>query len=244
MKLTAVILSRGRSQTITTHNFFPHALLVCPDTERDLYHRKCPKSEIVEIPESVRGLGAVRNWVLDNIAGDVVMIDDDMKRCFYLGGEKYVYFNDLETIWQIVENCWINAMDAGAMCFGFNQTYSMVKFHPCEPFLLNSWIGNVVGIIGRNRELRFTEVNKGKVDIDFCLTNMMVCRKVWIDNRYAFTFTRDNNTGGNSAFRDSTTLTKEMDYLKRKWGKYISFSNTKSKESIRIHVPRKQDIYI
>lgn len=242
--LTAAILSRGRSQIITTHRFFPNALLVCPDTERDLYHKRCPDSKIVEIPEAVHGLGAVRNWVLDNISGDVVMIDDDMKRCFYIAAEDYRYFDDTEQIWQIVENCWINATDAGAMVFGFNQTWDMRKYTPCEPFLLNSWLGNIVGVIGRNPEVRFTEVNKGKVDIDFCLTNLLVYRKVWIDNRYAFSFCRDNNAGGSSEFRTATTVTREMEYLKRKWGKYIQFSSVKTKESIKLKVPRKQDIYI
>lgn len=242
--LTPVILSRGRSRIITTHQFFPNALLVCPDTEVDLYHKKCPNSKIVEIPEQVRGLGAVRNWVLDNIPGDVVMFDDDMQKCFYVGAENYRHFNDIEQMWQIVENCWINASDAGAMAFGFNQTWDIRKFVPCEPFLLHSWIGNIVGIIGRDAEVRFTEVNKSKVDIDFCLTNLLVKRKLWIDNRYAFVFRRDNNAGGSSEFRHSNLVATEMEYLKRKWGKYISISKVKTKESIRIKVQRTQDIYI
>lgn len=237
MELKKVILSRGRASAISTHKFIRDAVIVCPDTEVDGY-RKCGL-EIVPIPESVRGLGAVRNWCLDHFTEDLVMIDDDLKKVFFLGGPKLVYFTDPEDCSAIINNCYVMAGDADCRMFGFNQTYDIRKFDPHDPFLLNSWTGGIIGVIGRDPELRFIETNKGKVDIDFCLQNLMKYRRVWIDDRYAFQTAKDNNRGGSSEFRTLESLNAEMMFLKRKWGKYIAFGKCSSRETVRLHVDRR-----
>lgn len=247
--LQKIILSRGRADTIITHKILKDYVIVVPDTQLEEYitlNRDIDPSHFIQIPETVHGLGAVRNWVLDNFIADIlVMIDDDIKTVINVMRDNMLEeprkFYDPEVIDQIIWNCAVNAWESGAKLFSFNQTSDKRKFRPEEPFLLKSWVGTITGVIGR--EIRFTEVNKGKVDIDASLYSLMKHRKVWIDNRFCFLNVRDTNKGGNAEFRNSNTLYQEMKFLKRKWGRYISISRKpKTKERISLRVARKQSI--
>ena len=58
-----VIMSRGRSDRVTTHKLVPHATLVVPENEVEAYR---PLSlEIVPIPPDRIGVSAVRNWIVN-----------------------------------------------------------------------------------------------------------------------------------------------------------------------------------
>src|SRR5881296_2039956 len=75
-----VIMSRGRSNRVTTHKVVPQATLVVPANEVDLYrHYGLP---IVAIPPERIGVSAVRNWIVRHFPqGVVVMYDDDVTGC-------------------------------------------------------------------------------------------------------------------------------------------------------------------
>ena len=141
---------------------------------------------------------------------------------------------------QILINCYIMADDLGVKCFGFNQS-DIRKYNGTEPFSLNSFLGCVIGVIGR--EHRFRD-DKFKVDYDFCLSCMLTDRITFQDSRYYFSQLRDNNTGGNSIFRTQTEFDRSIETLEQKWGKCITVKRDlyNCNVGIRSNVKRKQDI--
>ena len=75
-----VIMSRGRSRTMTTHKLFPRATLVVPESERDAY---APFGlETVTAPDDLCGVSPLRNWIIRHFDEEaIVMLDDDLTAC-------------------------------------------------------------------------------------------------------------------------------------------------------------------
>lgn len=244
MEVKKVILSRGRALHISTNEILTDFDLVVPESELQSYAVMVKNANsIIGIPDEVIGLGTVRNWILSHYKEEVlIMFDDDIKYCMSTLNVSPVKIENRDDIEKIICNASLNAYEAGAKCFGFSQTCDVRKYSHSQPFLLSSWVGSVVGVIGR--DLRFTEKNKLKVDIDFTLQNLKKHRIVWIDARFGFVPTRDTNVGGNSAFRSQEQLELEIQFLKDKWGKHIKVSNNKSKYRTSINVKRTQQLTV
>jgi len=233
-----IILSKGRHETITTHNLLRDYRVLVPESEQHLYAEVVDPKCIDTIPDSVRGLAAIRNWVIKNYDQDVCMIDDDIKCFFTLCRKKAHKVTNPDVIDQVIANCYINALDAGARVFGFAQMGADVrKYKPDDPFKLVSWTGTIIGIIGK--ELKFDERNKLRVDADFCLQSLGEDRIVWIDTRFSFDCIRDTNKGGNANLRSKENLEREKRYLKMKWGSHIRFKKASQREGLSIIAKRK-----
>lgn len=194
---------------------------------------------IITTPDSIQGLGRLRNWCLDNFnEPSVIMIDDDISYFYRLTGPKTEAVTDPDEVLQILVNTCIMARDAGAKVFGFSQT-DIRKFKGYEPFSLCAWIGTIIGVNGR--KYRFRD-DKFKVDIDFCLQNLLVERIVWMDNRYYASNNKDNNRGGNAKFRTEEDYNKSIDSLKQKWGACINVRDYQNQKRISIAFTRKQGL--
>jgi hypothetical protein len=230
-----VIISRGRSETITSHKLFPYATLVCPISEVENY-KHCGL-EIKPCGDEIIGLSLLRNWCINNFKEKVVvMIDDDVSMCSRIDNVRYKEIVDTDEIRQLVINTAQNAMDIGTNVFGFAQRNDVRIYNAGEPFILKGWVGGVIGVIGKDD--LFID-NKFKVDIDFCLESLLHRRVIWKDNRIAFTQIRDTNVGGNSSFRTEEEVEQEKIKLKKKWGKYIEFKDNKSGSACNIKVKRR-----
>jgi hypothetical protein len=216
--------------------------LVVPESEYDLYKKVVKNADNIKtIPDTYNGLGEVRNWVLDNYEDEgIIMLDDDIGSFYNLMNSSSFVIRDVDTIDQILFNAYQCALDSGCKLFSFNQKADVRKFSPHQPFSLNAWAGTVVGIIGR--DLRFTEINKLKVDADYSLQSLLKHRIVWIDNRYAASPIRDKNAGGNSIFRTKELVDQENEFLREKWGKYIYIGSQKQTGLLRLKVERKQKL--
>lgn len=170
------------------------------------------------------------------------MADDDIKYLYCVTGKRIRVIKDTETIYQVIFQAARCAKDLGTAAFGFNQAWDVRKYKPVEPFSLAGWAGGVIGVIGR--EIRFMEDQKFRVDVDFFLENLLQKRVIWKDERFSFYQVREKNTGGNSKFRTTKGLEKEIRKLKNKWGKYFSYRTTKMGENTNIKVARKAVINI
>ena len=236
-----LIISRGRSCSIAknTCRVFPEWVeVLVPESEFEQYRDSIP-NPLLTVPDEIEGLGRLRNWIMDNFDDDtVVMVDDDVKHLYCLSGALTRRVEDPDEVVQVIANAAVMAKDAGVHCFGFSQT-DIRKYNGTETFKLTGWVGCVIGVIGR--KYRFRD-DYFKVDIDFCLQNMLVDRIVWIDSRYWFSQARDNNTGGNARFRTGDEFQKSLESLKAKWGKAIVTRNAKTQVRIKANVQRKQVI--
>lgn len=245
LSLRLVIMSRGRAQTMTSHRLFPTATILVPESERPLYACIALDGEpiaprIETIPDDVRGISAVRNWIVRHFPEEaLVMIDDDIKACVALVSLRCRKLLPEEIV-AMITNTAHCAAGAGARLFGWHQRSDPKLLQRNDPFGLHHWVGGVVGVIGK--EPRWDELLRCKCDIDACLTEFMERRIVWQDARFCFVQERDKNLGGNSLFRSEDRIAIEKRHLKRKWKGHIQFENYKSQERVAIDVQRRQPV--
>jgi len=237
-----VILSRGRWDTITTPNLIPNATLVVTDEEREKYdHLKGLVSEIVEIPASLLGMPKIRNWILDRFDEEALfMADDDLESVHVMTHEKGMFIFDPVLVEQIIDNLYICARDAGAKLFGFGMNHKPVGFNENNPFRMVTWIDQGWGIIGR--DLRFDEHQFVKEDLDLCLSSIMRHRIIWSDQRYVWVGEKRGNKGGLTQFRTARNDKDDLDYLQRKWGRYLGVKRKQSVIGLSVNVRRKQPL--
>jgi len=243
-----VIPSRKRVKSCRhALRIFPSATVCIDEAEQDDYAPMCEKvgAPIVTHPSSVAGIGPLKQWILDNFEDEVVVIAaDDVHEVRLLAGRTShsAMLRDTESVMQILQNAEICARGLGTPIFGFSQNGGDVrKFRPFDPFVLPTWVGGVMGIIGR--EYRYDTTLLLRADIDFCLQVLLKHRVIFMDNRFAFVHARFNNAGGNSHMRTGERNRQELEYLKRKWGHWLKYSQ--GKEVLRLlirSVVRRQNI--
>ena len=232
-----VIPSKGRAQTLCKKalRLFPDATVCVGDDETEQY-RKVSTNLLVH-PASVAGIGPLRQWVLDNVNDPcVVMVDDDVTHVYSQVGFHKRRIEDADTARAIVERLAILAQDAGARVFGFQQAARPLSYANFRPFSLNTWVGGLVEIIGR--ELRYDTALLRRADIDFCLQSLMSDRFVLVDGRYSFIHTRFAGSGGNAKQRSAERHAREIAYLKRKWGPYLEEVQAKGTTRLVVKVQR------
>jgi len=232
-----VIPSRNRADVIGDKalRLFPDATICVGDDEVDAYSKVSDR--LLVHPASVVGIGPLRQWVLDNVDDPcVVMVDDDVTHVYSQVGFHKRRIEDADTARAIVERLAILAADAGVRVFGFQQAARPFTYANFKPFSVNTWVGGVIGIIGR--ELRFDTSLLLRADIDFCLQSLLRDRIVLVDGRYSFIHTRFAGGGGNAANRSSERHEREIAYLRRKWGPYLNVVQAKGTTRLVLKVVR------
>jgi hypothetical protein len=195
--------------------------------------------EVVTHPDDVKGIGPLRQWVLDHFDDEVVvMADDDLLKVYTLIGQRKRTITKPDSIAQILENAVEIARGMGAPVFGFNQAWDVRKFQPQDPLHFHGWTGGVIGIIGR--ELQFDKNLLLRADVDFCLQALLEFRTVFIDQRFSFVHRRFVGSGGNAHLRSAERNERELGYLQDKWGKWLSVRQTKTTTRLVVNVLRRQ----
>lgn len=235
-----VIPSRRRAATIRRHSLrlFPHAIVLVDERERDDYAPVAPR--LITHP-SLPTLGRIRQYALDTINDEVlIMADDDVTCCTYTGAERTTTTRDPERIASILEVTAQCAMDAGCSLFGFNQTAGhRGKANLLRPFLLSSWVGTVIGFIGRS--LRYDPRISNHDDIDICVSALLRDRIIWQDNLHGFVHDNGTGTGGLSSHRRDEEVKAARDYLLRKWGSAIKMKTSRTRTGLALNISRKAD---
>ena len=99
LDVKVLILSRGRYNTIKTVDILPSYIeVLVPESEEQEYRNRID-NPILTVPDSIKGLGYLRNWVLDNFPErTVIMLDDDISKCYELTHEKTKSITDKEDV--------------------------------------------------------------------------------------------------------------------------------------------------
>ena len=237
-----MILSRGRSRTMTSHKLFPSATLVVPESEASDYARF--GLEIVTVPDAVQGISVLRNWILARFTEDaVVMLDDDISACVCMVSLRCRRLSTGETLAMIENAAWC-ARGAGARLFGWHQRSDPRLLQRNDPFGVNHWVGGAVGVVRDESGgvPKWDELLKCKCDIDATLQELLVTRLVWNEARFCFVQERDKNLGGNSLFRSEERIATEKRHLKRKWKAHIRLETYKSQDRVAMDTPRRQSV--
>jgi hypothetical protein len=232
-----VIPTRGRADVIGKKalRLFPDATLCVGADEVEPYRRL--SADLLVHPPEVTGIGPLRQWVLDHVEDPcVVMVDDDVTHAYSQVGFHKERIEDAGTARALVERMAILAQDAGARVFGFNQAARPLTYANFRPFSLATWVGGIIGIIGR--ELRYDTRLLLRADIDFCLQSLQRDRFVMVDGRFSFIHTRFGGGGGNARQRSAERHAQEIAYLRRKWGPYLDVVQAKGTTRLVVRVRR------
>lgn len=239
--LRVVIPSRKRVRILANRalSLFPDAMVTVAESEMDDYRSIVDVARLVPHPDSVTGIASIRQWVLDNFDDECILfVDDDVYQLISLVGYSYSKISSPAHAMRVALNTANIAREMGTVVFGFNQAFDVRKFVPQKPFLLHSWAGGVIGIIGR--DFRYDPALRLRADIDFCLQVLYDRRITYIENRIAFVHKRFGLTGGNAVNRSAERNQQELDYLQRKWGKYLEVVQSKGTTLLKLHVQRQQ----
>lgn len=247
--LRVVIPSRGRPHVIgrAALRLFPAATVTVPESQMEHYaglatasgERLIPPERLIPHPDDVRGIAPIRQWVLDHFDDEcLVMAADDVYDLVFLVHYVPRRMSRPDVVAQVVTNAANVAYGIGAPVFGFNQAWDVRKFRPFEPFTLNSWVGGVIGIIGR--DLQYDTNLRLRADIDFCLQALLHKRLTFVELRFSFLHRRFGVTGGNAASRSSRRNEDEIAYLQRKWGSHLNVADKKTTTRLSLAVKRRQ----
>lgn len=241
--LRVVIPSRKRVKVLRAGalRLFPYATVTVAESEATAYAPlfKDGVANLVLHPDEVTGVGPIHQWILDNFDDEAVfVVNDDTFRLVVLTGYRNMNITSPGNAYAVVLNAANIAKDMGAPIFGFNQAWDVRKFRPQDPFGLNSWTSGTIGTIGR--DIRYDTSLLTRDDIDFCLTALLKKRFVFIDRRFSFVHRCYGLTGGNALHRSAARNQEEIDYLQRKWGKYLAVRQVKTTTRLVIQVRRRQ----
>lgn len=234
-----IIPSKGRSNTITakTLRLIPDAIVCVSESEKEIYKNSC-SANIITHPDSVSGIGMLRNWVVENISdGLCVMLDDDIEYVYDQSGLHKQRIEEPGHCMAILERTAIAARDANVRVFGYTQMSRPLSFKPFDPITLNTWVGGVVGVVGK--EPLWDETLILRSDIDACLRSMITERIVFVDGRYCWIHKRFEGIGGNNTSRTDARHTSEIKKLQSRWGRHLGVKTQKSVIRITIKVKRR-----
>lgn len=166
------IPSKGRPRGVKSKKVLPSATVFVPEAEVQDYER-AGGTNVVGVPDSVRGITKTRNWILDNVQDpQVVFVDDDVKVQGWvrLEEEKAVHTKLTEADW-IRESGKLFDLteDLGFRIWGVATQSAPRSVYPWKPILLRSYVtASFMGIVNDGRT-RFDENFPVKEDYELNL---------------------------------------------------------------------------
>ena len=192
-----VIPSMGRPHLLNTHKVFdPSRIEVCvPAAEVLIYQEAHPQLKIVGHPDSVVGIAAKRQWIYEQY-GDVVMIDDDIRRVVHMEhglGEKAHYLN-MDEATDLVDRLERECREFGAYLFGVSSSADVRNFVSPFPFRVTGWVnGGFTGLL-KGSKLAYNPAVMCAEDFWISALNAYHHRKCWVDTRYGLIDIRGGGT--------------------------------------------------
>jgi len=222
MSCKIVIPSMGRAENVLTTKLVD-AIICVPEKEKEKYLHYNRDVEIITHPDSVIGLPAKRQWMLDYF-NELFMLDDDIAYVQNISrnhGEKG-FIKDKNEIYEIIQNLYFLAKLLEVSLFGFSSKTNPLQFNEFKPFTLNGKItGCSYGAI-KSRNVKWNADLKVKEDFWVSSYVMYHERRILVDNRYRFqqkeTF---KNPGGLSSQRNTKTEMEAILEMRKYFGESI-----------------------
>ena len=221
MNFRICIPSKGRAGLMTTHKVFKSAYIYVPESEVYQYE---VYSNVIGVPDSIKGITATRNWILKNNDSNVFFIDDD----FLYGGyvertdtkykvkrviDESVYLKEIEKMFEICDQ--MNSKICGFFTSGNNLTnYSW------KPFLFSGvCLGSCMGIVN-DGSYYFDESYEVKEDYELSLRHIL---ERGLTVRSNILFMQHEHTQMSGGCRDDRRIEKEKSAIKRMIKKYPGY---------------------
>lgn len=171
--MIVAVPSKGRPGKCKTIDFMPDAVLFVPEVEAEAYRKCFPKTEVIGVPQEVRGITRTRNWILDNVDDpDIVMVDDDLMVCGWTeclpenGKMRKMKADEARAAFARLFEV---TRDLGYRIWGVATQAALRSIYPYKPFLWQSYItASCMGICGESG-IRFDENFPVKEDYEIGL---------------------------------------------------------------------------
>lgn len=217
-----IIPSHRRAGKIPTLKILPDAKLCIPESQEAEYRQHHPEANIVTHPDSVRGLVAKRQWILDTYE-DVFMLDDDisgMRNLVQPGGTpRPEMFVSGDHLMAIIERAHDTAEKLGVFLYGFTDMANPLTFDGRKPFALSGYVRGATMGIRPGSKLWFNKdiVTAGGLWIS--LLNAYHHRMAFRDLRYgAHIVETGTGVGGLSQYRTEDNYRKDAALLEKFFG--------------------------
>lgn len=241
-----VIVSYKRAENVTTAKLFKPGDLViaCPESQAEEYKKHNEGFELFLVPDNVEGnIGRKRNYILDKIDDDILMLDDDIDHFGYheYSTDKLYTKMTREEVLAMIEQGFRMAHEAGVVLWGISMQSDPRFFKEYTPFnMLSPVLGPFRGII--KNPIRNDESLNSKDDYDYFLQVIHKYHKVLRFNKYYYKCGHLTNKGGIATFR---SMDKEMEWNKmlvKKWGSNVVDIDRRTQHgnktvNPKIHVP-------
>lgn len=224
MSCKIVIPSHKRADRVLSKNLLCNPILCVEESQFEEYKLYNPECEIVCHPDTVIGLVAKRNWMVNHF-GELFMVDDDVNyftRKYIREGVSPV-IKDPEEITRIIFTLHDMAKMIGVSLFGFTKNPNPIQYKEFEPLSLSNMItGCAYGVI-KSPNTVWNEELKLKEDFWISCYVKYKERMILVDRRYNFT-QKDTfiNPGGLSSIRNEKTEMENILAIKKYFGDTIS----------------------
>jgi len=228
MSLNIVIPTYKRPERVLSKALVTNPILCVSESEKDAYREFNPECEIVTHPDSVKGLPAKRNWMVQHF-GELFMLDDDVfefQPQYYGPGVSTANLTNPEVIRHIIERLYTIAKMLDVHLFGFSKSQAPLMYNPSKPYVMNERVtGCSYGVIKSPNTFWPSDL---VLKEDFWISGYVKYKErlVLIDKRYAFkqkdTFT---NPGGLSEYRNTERELNAMLQIKKYFGNCVKIKN-------------------
>lgn len=216
------IPSYKRPNDNLTPKFIKKGIIYCHDFEVEDY-RKNNDNEVRSIPDELagKGMGVIRNFILDNTKGEeILMLDDDIRYFGYYEETALVKMKEDE-FYDFAENAFRMIKELGTKLWGLNLQSDKKFYREYSPFSLSSVVlGPCLGVI-KDTYLRFDDDLGYKEDYDYSLSVLRKFRKILRFNKFHYSCGHIRVKGGLSGVRTFDIEMKQAERFQRKWGKRI-----------------------
>ena len=231
-----VVPSYKRAGNVLTRKVFPDSILAVHEFEADIYKDKNGGSILI-IPDTLKGnIARVRNYILDNIDDNrIIMADDDIRAFGYHENGKQNIL-DRDRLLSFIDNGYEMCKELNAHLWGINLQSDPMFYHEFQPITL---LGVVLGTFSCHYKptLRYDDNLYLNEDYDYFLKNILKYRKVLRFKKYYYIADHLDMKGGCGAYRLKDTEIEQALIMQKRWGsKVFRFDINKSTNG-RIRVP-------
>lgn len=219
---TIAIPSYKRPDDCITAKNFKQGIIFCHKFEVAEY-KKHNKNKIIAIPDELagKGMAVIRNFILDNIKTEkVVLLDDDIKQFGYYENLEMFLMTENE-VYNLFENNFIMCEEAKTKLWGVNLQSDKKFYREYSPLSLSSVIlGPCMGII-KDKDIRFDDRLGLKEDYDYSIQILRKFRKILRFNKYHYVSAHIKKKGGCASYRTMKKEEEQAVLFQKKWGRNI-----------------------
>ena len=222
----------GRPSKTIVQNLISNVIFVVPENEVDEYRDNLPENDVVGCPQSIKGITATRQWMLERWK-NIFMADDDIyqvRRQFEESQKADTNIKDPDKAWELIQDLASITKQMGGYHFGFSNAREPVQFESGKPIVHTKYINNsFMGFLeghGLKYDLSFDEAE----DYYICCMNIFKNRFSVLDQRYVFK-TKQNFTsdGGCALYRTQDSMIRNTERLKALFGTDVVHDKGQSK---------------